>query len=172
MLGAKELGIAWGDNPQHWYWERYLGSRFAKVPELQWVCWLEIRGKLETRLLSPKTLNAAYLVLKFNEPVVYGFEFQPIKAKVEVVGRAGGNSSVCSEERCIYLSPNGGRGQHFASLALKREDEILGVKDEILAQKTDSEAESDEDEEEGSDEEEECDEEEESDGEEECDEEE
>ncbi|KAI3960962.1 hypothetical protein MKW92_033468 [Papaver armeniacum] len=114
MLGPKELGIAWGDNPNHWYWERYLGSSFAKVPELQWVCWLEIHGKLKTRLLSPKTLYAAYLVLKFNERVVYGFEFQPIKAKVEVVGRAGGNSSVCSEERCIYLTLNGGRGQHFA----------------------------------------------------------
>ncbi|KAI3943892.1 hypothetical protein MKW92_023814 [Papaver armeniacum] len=109
MLGAKELAIAWGDNPNHWHWPGYPGSRFPKVAELQWVCWLEIRGKLDTRLLSPKTFYAAYLVLKFKESV-YGFINQSIKARVEVVG----NSSVCGKERLIYLSPNGGGGQHIA----------------------------------------------------------
>ncbi|KAI3977788.1 hypothetical protein MKX01_040533 [Papaver californicum] len=85
----------------------YPGSRFAKVAELKWVCWLEIREKLDTRLLSPKTFYAAFLVLKFKERVVYGFDYQTIKAKVEVVGRAVGNSGVCSEERRIYLVANG-----------------------------------------------------------------
>ncbi|RZC47454.1 hypothetical protein C5167_040398 [Papaver somniferum] len=113
MLGAKELGIAWGDNPNHWRWEGYPGSRFPEVAELQWVCWFDIRGKLDTRLLSPKTLYAAYLVLKFKERA-YGFSNQTVKARVEVVGRAGGNSSVCSEEILIYLDPNGEGGEHFA----------------------------------------------------------
>ncbi|XP_026420150.1 F-box protein PP2-B10-like [Papaver somniferum] len=106
MLGAKELGIAWGDTPRYWYWRGYPGSKFPKVAELKWVCWLEIRGKLDTRFLSPKTFYTAYLVLKFHERVVYGLDYQPIKAKVEVVGRAGGNSSLCNEERCIYLTAN------------------------------------------------------------------
>ncbi|KAI3952979.1 hypothetical protein MKX01_028671 [Papaver californicum] len=122
MLGAKELGIAWGDNPQHWCWRGHPSSRFPKVAELQWVCWLDIHGKLDTRLLSPKTFYAAYLVLKFEEGF-NGFEDEPIKAKVEVVGRSGGNNSVCSEERRIYLVANGGEhsppdpmleGQYFA----------------------------------------------------------
>ncbi|KAI3894879.1 hypothetical protein MKX03_033623 [Papaver bracteatum] len=110
MIGAKELDIAFGDNPQHWNRRGYPGSRFVEVAELKWSCWLEIRGKLETRLLTPKTLYAAYLVLKFKQDV-YGFDEEPIKATVEVVGRAGG---INSEERCIYLSPNGGKGQYFA----------------------------------------------------------
>ncbi|KAI3934422.1 hypothetical protein MKW98_002929 [Papaver atlanticum] len=104
MLGAKELGIAWGDNPQHWYWRGYPGSRLGKVAELKWIRWLEIRGKLDTRLLSPKTFYAAYLVLKFKD-VVYGFD-QPVKAHVELVG---GNNEVCSEARHIYLVDNGGK---------------------------------------------------------------
>ncbi|KAI3935353.1 hypothetical protein MKW98_027173 [Papaver atlanticum] len=105
MLGAKELAIAWGHNPEHW---------LAKVAELKWVRWLEIRGKLDTRLLSPKTLYAAYLVLKLKAGA-YGFRNQPVKARVEVVGREGGSSSMCSEERHIYLSTlNSGNGQYFS----------------------------------------------------------
>ncbi|KAI3843111.1 hypothetical protein MKX03_013670 [Papaver bracteatum] len=111
MLGAKKLGIAWGDNPYHWRWRRCPDSRFPRVAALEWVCWLDIHKKIETRLLSPKTFYAAYIVLKFNESA-YGFNNLPVKAKV--VGRAGGNSSVFSEERLIYLSPNGGWGQHIA----------------------------------------------------------
>ncbi|MCL7032854.1 hypothetical protein MKW94_024121 [Papaver nudicaule] len=94
MLGAKDLGIAWGDDPRYWRWPSFPGSRFVEVAELNWVCWLAIRGKLETRLLSPKTLYGAYLVLKLTNNA-YGFN-KPLKAGVEAVG---GGISVCSEER-------------------------------------------------------------------------
>ncbi|KAI3952965.1 hypothetical protein MKX01_028657 [Papaver californicum] len=91
MLGEKELAIAWGDGNTPW---------FAKVAELQHVWWLEIRGKLELQLLSPNTFYEAYLVLKLKDGA-YGFSCnEPVKAKVEVVG---GNSSVCSKERLLYL---------------------------------------------------------------------
>ncbi|KAI3952980.1 hypothetical protein MKX01_028672 [Papaver californicum] len=121
MLGAKELAIAWGDTPRYWYWLGYPGSRFAKVAELKWVCWLEIRGKLDTRLLSPKTFYAAYL------------------AKVEVVGRTGDNSSVCSEERRIYLVEmghfyNGGDNEGGEVLMPVLETERLGAKYGIIVQ--------------------------------------
>ncbi|KAI3952471.1 hypothetical protein MKW92_035541 [Papaver armeniacum] len=114
MLGAKELAIDLEDGniPCYWYWRGYPGSRFAKVAELHLTWWFRIRGKLEIQLLSPKTLYAAYLVLKFKD-VVYGFD-QPVKAKVELVGRAAGSNSMCSQERHIYLSPNGDQGQYFA----------------------------------------------------------
>ncbi|KAI3969199.1 hypothetical protein MKW92_025482 [Papaver armeniacum] len=114
MLGAKELEIAWGDTPQYWHWRGYYpGSRFAEVAEVYWVYWLEIRGKLEIRLLSPKTVYVAYLVLKLKYGAS-GFGKQPVKARVEVVGRAAGSNSMCSQERHIYLSPNSDQGQYFA----------------------------------------------------------
>ncbi|KAI3935350.1 hypothetical protein MKW98_027170 [Papaver atlanticum] len=87
MLGAKELAIAWGagDTPQYWFYRGCSDSRFAEVAELRLVWWLEIRGKLEIKLLSPNTFYVAYL------------------AKVEVVGRDGCDTSACSKERLIYL---------------------------------------------------------------------
>ncbi|KAI3831416.1 hypothetical protein MKX03_033551, partial [Papaver bracteatum] len=89
MLGAKELAIAWGagDTPQYWFY-----------PELNFVWWFEIRGKLETKLLSPNTFYVAYLMLKLRDDA-YGFgDYEPVKAKFEVVGRDGGDTSACSKE--------------------------------------------------------------------------
>ncbi|KAI3831415.1 hypothetical protein MKX03_033550 [Papaver bracteatum] len=106
MLGAKELAITWGDGntPQYWFYRGCSDSRFAEVAELHLVWWLEIRGKLEIELLSPNTFYVAYLVLKLRDDA-YGFnDYEPIKAKVEVVGRAGGDTIVCSQERLIYLN--------------------------------------------------------------------
>ncbi|XP_026384785.1 F-box protein PP2-B10-like [Papaver somniferum] len=101
MLGANDLAIAWGNTPQYWENLRRYSSRFAKVAELLHVCWLEIHGNLEIQLLSPNTLYVAYLVLQIQYNA-FGFDNLPIKAKVEVFG---GNTSVCSEERFIYLCP-------------------------------------------------------------------
>ncbi|XP_026459550.1 F-box protein PP2-B10-like [Papaver somniferum] len=55
MIGAKEV-----DNPS-WHWLAHPGSRFPTVVVLQRVSRFEICGKLDARLLSPKTLYAAYL---------------------------------------------------------------------------------------------------------------
>ncbi|OVA05665.1 Phloem protein 2-like [Macleaya cordata] len=107
MLGAKDLSIIWGNTPKYWRWRAFPGSRFAEVAELLSVCWLEIHGKLETRLLSPKTLYAAYLVLKFVEGA-FGFDHPPAEAVVKVVG-GGPGSSGCTVERPIYLDPDGSR---------------------------------------------------------------
>ncbi|MCL7031153.1 hypothetical protein MKW94_023831 [Papaver nudicaule] len=107
MLGAKDLSIIWGGTPKYWRWREFPGSRFAEVAELLSVCWLEITGRLPTRLLSPKTEYAAYLVLKFVEGA-YGFDHPPAEAVVKVVG-AGGSSSVSSGERPVYLDPDGSR---------------------------------------------------------------
>ncbi|KAI3906399.1 hypothetical protein MKW92_011619 [Papaver armeniacum] len=90
MLGAKELAIAWG------------GRRHSSVAELRSVWWLEIRGKMEIQLLSPNTFYVAYLVLKLRDDASGFDDYEPIKAKVEVVGRDG-DTSACSKERLIYL---------------------------------------------------------------------
>ncbi|THG05619.1 hypothetical protein TEA_000804 [Camellia sinensis var. sinensis] len=59
--------------------------RFSEVAELVSVCWLDIKGKIETRLLSPKTTYVAFLVFKFVR-ANQGFESLPAKALVRFVG--------------------------------------------------------------------------------------
>lgn len=41
-------------------------NRFKEVAKLHVVCWLEIRGRIETRMLSPSTTYKAYLVYKLT----------------------------------------------------------------------------------------------------------
>ncbi|XP_038977593.1 F-box protein PP2-B10-like [Phoenix dactylifera] len=43
-----------------------LGIRFAEVARLQFVCWFDIGGRIDCRLLSPRTTYAAYLVFKLD----------------------------------------------------------------------------------------------------------
>ncbi|KAF2291275.1 hypothetical protein GH714_022125 [Hevea brasiliensis] len=62
--------------------------------ELISVCWFELRGKINTCMLSPATLYKAYLVFKLIE--AYGFEGRPVEG---IVGLAGSESS----KRTIYL---------------------------------------------------------------------
>ncbi|KAF8392015.1 hypothetical protein HHK36_022355 [Tetracentron sinense] len=57
--------------------EKSSGKRFSEVLELVNVCRLEIKGKMETRLLSMNTTYAAYLVYKFKERTL-GFQL-PVK---------------------------------------------------------------------------------------------
>ncbi|KAI3893777.1 hypothetical protein MKW92_048061 [Papaver armeniacum] len=54
------------------------------------------------QLLSPNTFYVAYLVLKLRDDASGFDDYEPIKAKVEVVGRDG-DTSACSKERLIYL---------------------------------------------------------------------
>ncbi|KAA8548449.1 hypothetical protein F0562_000133 [Nyssa sinensis] len=67
MLPARELVIIWGSTPQYWTWPAHPESRFSEVAELQHVCWLEIKGKTGTQMLSRNTTYAAYFVFKIAE---------------------------------------------------------------------------------------------------------
>ena len=71
-------------------------NRFSEVAELISVCWLEIRGKINTNMLSPATLYTAYLVFKVTIGS-FGFVNQPVEVAVEVVGSAGGH------KRSVFL---------------------------------------------------------------------
>ncbi|XP_058002934.1 putative F-box protein PP2-B12 [Hevea brasiliensis] len=85
MLSARDLMIAWGDTPRYWKWTSELESRFAEVAELIGVCWLEIRGKIDTCMLSQDTLYGAYLVYRTTART-YGFEYQPVDVTVGLAG--------------------------------------------------------------------------------------
>ncbi|KAL6146898.1 hypothetical protein ACLB2K_057574 [Fragaria x ananassa] len=77
MIAAKHLRIAWGDTPQYWKWKSLPESRFKEAAELRFVCWLEIRGRIETRMLSPSTTYKAYLVYKLTEHT-YGLHWPAV----------------------------------------------------------------------------------------------
>ncbi|PSR98454.1 F-box protein [Actinidia chinensis var. chinensis] len=105
MIGARALSIIWGSSPQYWTWMSLPDqSRFSEVATLRAVCWLDIRGKLETCFLSPKTTYIVYLVFKVagNEN---GLENLPAKAWVGVVGERAGDEDWDEDENTssVYL---------------------------------------------------------------------
>uniref|UniRef100_A0A0A0L9G5 F-box domain-containing protein n=1 Tax=Cucumis sativus TaxID=3659 RepID=A0A0A0L9G5_CUCSA len=88
MIGARDLEIVWGSSPAYWTWQSIPTSRFSEVAELQYVWWLEIKGKIEGRNLSPKTKYAAYFVFKLVEDNFcrHVFETTPVSLEVHFEG--------------------------------------------------------------------------------------
>ncbi|XP_057809658.1 F-box protein PP2-B10-like isoform X1 [Salvia miltiorrhiza] len=75
MVGASDLRIIWcGDSPQYWDLVSDKNSRFSKVAVLKSVCWLEIQGTIDTRMLSSNTIYGAYLVFKLDDRKAYGLK--------------------------------------------------------------------------------------------------
>ncbi|KAI8539461.1 hypothetical protein RHMOL_Rhmol09G0184800 [Rhododendron molle] len=105
MLAARNLSIVWGDTPSYWRWISIPESRFSEVAELINVCWLEIRGKINTSMLSPNTTYAAFFVFK-STAEAYGFEYRPAEVAVGVSGSE-------SESQSVYLDPERGQRLQF-----------------------------------------------------------
>lgn len=72
--------------------------RFSEVANLRFVCWLDMRGKIETRLLSKRTNYVAYLVFKLKSGY-YGLE--TANTFVRFVDRESDNEA---EERASVVS--------------------------------------------------------------------
>ncbi|PPE01944.1 hypothetical protein GOBAR_DD01020 [Gossypium barbadense] len=83
MLSARELNIAWADNPLFWSWKPFPTSRFVEAVELRTIWWLEIQGKINSGMLSPKTTYECYVIVKFVDRA-YGLDFLPSKVTVEI----------------------------------------------------------------------------------------
>ncbi|XP_062178222.1 putative F-box protein PP2-B12 [Alnus glutinosa] len=101
MLSPKDLAIVWMEAPCYWRRTCLPEARFPEVAELLSVCWLEIRGKINTRMLSPATLYTSYLVFKVTAGS-FGFENQPVEVAVGVVGSEG-------HKRSVFLDAERGR---------------------------------------------------------------
>ncbi|KAK8684942.1 hypothetical protein V6N13_040956 [Hibiscus sabdariffa] len=86
MLGARALSIIWGDTPAYWTWKSQPDSRFPEVAELKLVWWLDVKGKIETRILSPNTNYAAYLVFKLKYRHTIGFRRRTVGLNVDIDG--------------------------------------------------------------------------------------
>ena len=65
-----------------------INSRFSEVAELVSVCWLEIRGRINTCMLSAETWYGAYLVYKPSVAGSYGFEYQQVEVSIGISGEA------------------------------------------------------------------------------------
>ena len=57
------------------------GFRFSELAELKAVCWLEVRGRIDCRLLSANTVYRVVFALKFGKRA-YGWNELPIKFSV------------------------------------------------------------------------------------------
>ncbi|XP_029125750.1 F-box protein PP2-B15 isoform X2 [Cajanus cajan] len=66
ILSARELSITWSNDPLYWCWRPAPESRFKEVVELRTVSWLEIQGKIETKILTQNTSYGAYLIMKIS----------------------------------------------------------------------------------------------------------
>ncbi|CAI9117841.1 OLC1v1019326C1 [Oldenlandia corymbosa var. corymbosa] len=94
MICARELSIAWGDNPQYWGWTSMAESRFSEVAELEHVWWLEIKGKMQTQMLSLKTTYAAYLIYRVTR---HSFDLDVVpKASVRLSDAISSSATVVS----------------------------------------------------------------------------
>ncbi|CAA7043797.1 unnamed protein product [Microthlaspi erraticum] len=62
--------------------------------DLRHVCWLEIRGRISTRLLSPRTRYSAHIVF-LKEEYSYGFKGLAVEAGVGLVGKEASTRFVC-----------------------------------------------------------------------------
>ncbi|XP_047320768.1 putative F-box protein PP2-B12 [Impatiens glandulifera] len=122
MLSAKLLSITWGDDPMSWAWiSSYPNSRFEKTAYLRSMCWLGIKGKIKTNILSPNTTYGAYLVLNISHNS-YGLDVIPSETSMEVGEKVVSRGSVylCRNEVDMVKQRSG-------DLPAKREDGWLEV---------------------------------------------
>ncbi|KAK4741631.1 hypothetical protein SAY87_025219 [Trapa incisa] len=98
MLSARALTIDPGMIRKCWKWTSiyHPKSRFSQVARLHNAGWLDIKGKIDVKALSPSTHYAAYFVFAL-ERSAYGFKNQPLTA---TMGLAGSGESM---KRVVYL---------------------------------------------------------------------
>ncbi|KAF2947582.1 hypothetical protein DAI22_02g379500 [Oryza sativa Japonica Group] len=83
VLSARALVIIWTCTPRYWRWIPLTDSRFTEAAELLSVCWLEILGNIDSRMLSPNSTYAAVLVFKIAEEF---YQLDTIDATVNLGG--------------------------------------------------------------------------------------
>ncbi|XP_059448942.1 putative F-box protein PP2-B12 [Corylus avellana] len=124
MLGARELHIVWSNTTQYWKWVSSAESpvlpqsRFSEVALLLKVCWFDIRGRIETNILSPNTTYGAYFVYTIADSF---YELHhPVRVSVRLENENEGNATHA------YLQPDTPEGQD-GRLPRRREDRWLEI---------------------------------------------
>ncbi|WCJ44646.1 F-box family protein [Euphorbia peplus] len=123
MISARGLSIIWSDTPQYWRWIKSdANSRFKENAELRSVCWLEIKGKINSRMLSTTTNYGVYLVYKLRERS-YGFEYQAVEATAGLVEDGGNENRL----RSLYLGVGIGEREDQEVVIIERRDGWLEI---------------------------------------------
>ncbi|KAK9747921.1 hypothetical protein RND81_02G023400 [Saponaria officinalis] len=133
MLGSRALSIIWGSSPEYWSWESIPESRFPECAVLENVCWLDIKGRIHTTLLSPNTTYGAYFV--FNFKVYSGstsFGRAPVKVSVLALGEDGLpiDDRHTPEVKSFYLKSPNVRSRRRSSLGerpVARSDGLMEI---------------------------------------------
>eukprot|EP00252_Welwitschia_mirabilis_P002294 TRINITY_DN12207_c0_g2_i1.p1 TRINITY_DN12207_c0_g2~~TRINITY_DN12207_c0_g2_i1.p1 ORF type:complete len:309 (-),score=33.31 TRINITY_DN12207_c0_g2_i1:21-863(-) len=83
MLSAGALFIVWGKDSRYWDWETRPESRFGGCAVLKDVCWLDIQGRVDCKLLSANTTYNVSFMIQFKERS-YGWNRVPVKLTVRL----------------------------------------------------------------------------------------
>ncbi|KAJ1412404.1 Phloem protein 2-like [Sesbania bispinosa] len=97
----------------HYTSYHYVRFEFPEVVELRAVCWLEIRGMINTLSLSPDTQYAAYLVFKIIDG--QGCHNLPMESSVGILYGHNGTKNVCLDPNTEHTPHNRMEGLQYPS---------------------------------------------------------
>ncbi|KAL9309888.1 putative phloem protein [Arabidopsis thaliana] len=98
VLSARDISIAHSDHAFYWSWSNVSDSRFSESAELITTDRLEIKGKIQTTVLSPNTKYGAYLIMKVTKGA-YGLDLVP--AETSVKSKTGQNNKNTTYLCCL-----------------------------------------------------------------------
>ncbi|CAL4967592.1 unnamed protein product [Urochloa decumbens] len=98
MLSARALCIIWGDTPPYWRWIPITDSSFSEAAQLELVWWLEIRGNIDSKMLSKNSAYAAYIVFKVVDHGAYGLG-SPFPETCVSLGGSKSTRQVCLHDK-------------------------------------------------------------------------
>ncbi|KAF6147674.1 hypothetical protein GIB67_003005 [Kingdonia uniflora] len=102
MIKARDLIITHGNDSRYWNFRTLPMSRYGEVAELLAVWWLEVRGSIKTRELSPDTTYEAYFVYNLaKRSQRFGVTDPHLEVLIEILGIEGSEKkrSVCLDRK-------------------------------------------------------------------------
>ncbi|KAL1225472.1 F-box protein PP2-B13 [Cardamine amara subsp. amara] len=82
ILSARDISITQSDQASYWSWGNVSNSRFSESAELKTIDRLEVKGKIQTGVLSPNTKYGAYLIVKVTKGA-YGLDLVPAETLIK-----------------------------------------------------------------------------------------
>ncbi|KAG7585500.1 Phloem protein 2-like [Arabidopsis thaliana x Arabidopsis arenosa] len=99
ILSARDISITYSDHASYWSWSNVSDSRFSESAELITTDRLEIKGTIQTGVLSPNTKYGAYLIMKVTEGA-YGLDLVPAETSV-LKSKSGQNNKNTTYLCCL-----------------------------------------------------------------------